>query len=99
MSKESLKPMFYSIAQAKGDCSVIYTCGMSGCDRVFRIVDKDFNYCPKCGTKIDWGVVTVVDEEFKNLYNKSNIPEQNLIADYINNINTTITDGQPKRFI
>lgn len=65
-SEKSLKPKFNRLSPFGYD--IIYMCG--NCGREFPMVDSDFNYCPSCGKKIDWGVIYTVNEEWKREYLK-----------------------------
>lgn len=60
---KKLKPKAYSMGC--GGHQIIYRCGKEGCDFHFNLASSDWHFCPKCGTAINWGVVTQANEEWK----------------------------------
>lgn len=100
---KSIKPKFYSLSVS--GYTIVYKCG--NCSRIFNMADSEFLYCPKCGKKIDWGVIETVNEEWKSKYLSAKesywdkngefhgeSPKAQEMRDQIDNYNKTIIDGQ-----
>ena len=56
-----------------------------------------FDYCPHCGSKIDWGVIWEVNEEWRSKYICADYDRRQELKAEIDTINETITDGEKKR--
>lgn len=93
-TKKVLKPKAYSLLCASYD--VAYKCGK--CDHAWQLVQPGFNYCPYCGSKIDWGVVYRVNEEWRAEFVAANKEREKEMLDDLNRLNTYITDGEPRKF-
>nr|DAE47500.1 MAG TPA: nin one binding protein [Caudoviricetes sp.] len=89
--KKEIKPKVYSLCSCGYD--LIYKCGK--CEYTFNMAHNGFDYCPHCGSKIDWGVIITVNEEWKSEFlNNLETPKENQMKEEIDRFNLTITDGQ-----
>lgn len=91
---KKLKPKAYSMGI--GGYSIIYKCGKDGCGYPFNMADNDWLYCPHCGTPIDWGVVTVANEEWKQefLSIRDDEEKRNAMLSVLDVLNLGIKDGE-----
>jgi hypothetical protein len=55
-----------------------------------------YDYCPHCGSKIDWGVMWEANEEWRHAYMRSDDIRRELMKKQINEYNQTITDGEKR---
>jgi hypothetical protein len=93
MPRKAIKPKMSSLG-----CSsyqVIYKCGK--CGYGFNMAHDGFDYCPHCGSKIDWGVVWHVNEEWRSEYICADYNRRQELNAEIDIVNETITDGEKKR--
>ena len=74
---KSIKPKF----ERPESCGygLIYSCGK--CGREFAMVDSSFFYCPTCGAKIDWGVVTRSNAEWLHKYRTAMLGHQDSVIE------------------
>lgn len=93
MPRKSIKPKMYSFG-----CSsyqIIYRCGK--CGYTFNMAHDGYDYCPHCGSKIDWGVIWEVNEEWRSKYICADYDRRQELKAEIDAFNETITDGEKKR--
>ena len=93
MSRKVIKPKMYSLGCAS--YQVIYRCGK--CGYAFNMAHDGFDYCPHCGSIIDWGVIWHVNEEWRSEYICADYNRRRELEAEIDTINETITDGEKKR--
>lgn len=93
MAKKAIKPRMYSMGCAS--YQIIYKCGK--CGDVFNMARDGFDYCPHCGSKIDWGVIWKVNEEWRSKYVSADSAHRRELEAEIDAVNETITDGKKKR--
>lgn len=92
MTRKAIKPKAYSLG-----CSsyqVIYRCGK--CGDVFNMARDGFDYCPHCGSKIDWGVIWKVNEEWRSEYISADYEDRKKLCAELDLRNKTITDGKKR---
>lgn len=92
MPRKAIKPKMYSLG-----CSsyqVIYRCGK--CGDVFNMARDGFDYCPHCGSKIDWGVIWKVNEEWRSEYICADSAHRRELEAGIDLVNESITDGEKR---
>ena len=84
------KPLIdHMIAHGENVYTVLYKC--PECGFSLRILEEQQKYCPNCGIKLDWGVITKL--EYTHNFNKE---VEDGVLDYIKEKNDEITDGMPK---
>lgn len=93
MSRKAIKPKMYSLGCAS--YQVIYRCGK--CGYAFNMAHDGFDYCPHCSSKIDWGVIWHVNEEWRSEYICADSAHRRELEAEIDAINETITDSEKKR--
>lgn len=93
MPRKAIKPKMYSLGCAS--YQVIYRCGK--CGYAFNMAHDGYDYCPHCGSKIDWGVIWKVNEEWRSEYICANYHRRQELNAEIDLVNESITDGEKKR--
>ena len=93
MPRKAIKPKMYSMGCAS--YQIIYKCGK--CGYAFNMAHDGFDYCPHCGSKIDWGVIWDVNEEWRAEYYRADSARRQELQAEIDAVNETITDGEKKR--
>lgn len=93
MPRKAIKPKMYSLGCAS--YQVIYRCGK--CGYAFNMAHDGYDYCPHCGSKIDWGVIWEVNEEWRSEYICANYHRRQELNAEIDLVNESITDGEKKR--
>ena len=64
---------------------------------LFRSMAHDgYDYCPHCGSKIDWGVMWEANEEWRHAYMSADNIRRELMKKQIEEYNQTITDGEKR---
>lgn len=93
----------YPESIAAGGYEILYRC--RECGYSFRLADDEFNYCPHCGVKLDWGVVVTANKEWKDEFLKAiephyenpnwvpNAARDKMLAN-LDALNQTITNGK-----
>lgn len=74
---------------------VIYKCGK--CGYTFNMAHDGYDYCPHCGSKIDWGVIWKVNEEYSSEYIGADSAHRRELEAEIDLVNESITDGEKRR--
>lgn len=92
MPRKSIKPKVSRISD--WDYQVLYTCGK--CGYAFDLAHDGFDYCPHCGSKIDWGVIWDVNEEWRSKYISADYDHRRELCKELDSLNQTITDGEKK---
>lgn len=92
MPRKVIKPIVSRISDWGYD--VIYKCGK--CGYVFAMAHDGYDYCPHCGSKIDWGVISEVNEEWRHAYMRADNVRRELMKKQIEEYNQMITDGEKK---
>lgn len=92
MSRKAIKPTVSRISD--WGYQVLYKCGK--CGYGFDMAHDGYNYCPHCGSKIDWGVIWEANEEWRHAYMRADNVKRELMKKQIDECNQTITDGEKK---
>ena len=87
---KTIKP----IADRLSNCGydIVYRCGKCGYD--FAMAHEGYDYCPHCGRKIDWGVISEVNEEWKISYYAAGYTARKDALKAIDAVNLSIRDGK-----
>lgn len=93
MTRKAIKPKASRITD--WGYQVLYTCG--ACGYKFDLADSDgYDYCPHCGSKIDWGVIWEVNEEWRSRYISADYEDRKKLCAELDLRNKTITDGKKR---
>ena len=92
MPRKSIKPKVSRISD--WGYEVIYKCGK--CGYVFAMAHDGYDYCPHCGSKIDWGVISEVNEEWRSKYIGADYNRRQELNAEIDIVNESIMDGEKK---
>lgn len=95
MQRKSIKPKVSRISDWGYD--VIYKCGK--CGYGFNMAHDGYDYCPHCGSKIDWGVISEVNEEWRCKYIGADYNRRRELNAEIDIVNESIMDGEKKCMI
>ena len=90
--RKSIKPKVSRISD--WGYEVIYKCGK--CGYVFAMAHDGYDYCPHCGSKIDWGVISEVNEEWRSKYIGADYNRRQELNAEIDIVNESIMDGEKK---
>lgn len=90
MPRKAIKPKASRISD--WGYQVLYACG--ACGYKFDLADSDgYDYCPHCGSKIDWGVIWEVNEEWRSKYISADYDDRRELCAELDRLNKKITDG------
>lgn len=92
MPRKAIKPVVSRITD--WGYQIIYKCGK--CGYGFDMAHDGYDYCPHCGSKIDWGVIWEANEEWRHAYMCADNTKRELMKKQIDEYNQTITDGEKK---
>lgn len=87
---KAVKPKLYGICC--GEYTLMYQCGK--CKYTFNMAHNGFDYCPHCGSKIDWGVVIECNEEWKNEYLDGDLEKRKEMREFMDKVNLIFKDGE-----
>ncbi len=93
MPRKAIKPVVSHISD--WGYQIIYKCGK--CGYGFAMAHDGYDYCPHCGSKIDWGVMWEANEEWRSEYICADYNRRQELNAEIDAVNETITDGEKKR--
>lgn len=93
MIRKAIKPKASRISD--WGYQVLYVCG--SCGYKFDLADSDgYDYCPHCGSKIDWGVIWGVNEEWRSRYISADYDDRRELCAELDKLNKKITDGEKR---
>lgn len=92
MPRKAIKPVVSRISD--WGYQIIYKCGK--CGYGFAMAHDGYDYCPHCGSKIDWGVMWEANEEWRHAYMSADNVKRELMKKQIEEYNQTITDGEKR---
>lgn len=85
-----LKPKAYSMEHE--GYKIIYKCAK--CAYPFKVANDYWHFCPCCGQEIDWGVIVIANEEWKQRFLSvlDNRELRILLFDELDRINNTLNE-------
>ena len=79
MPRKAIKPVVSRISD--WGYQIIYKCGK--CGYGFAMAHDGYDYCPHCGSKIDWGVMWEANEEWRHAYMRADNIKRELMKKQI----------------